>query len=528
VFSSNTTNSSVLASPLGFSLLQNKENKKKPLIHEVLYSTSNFLLKLFILNFQIKKIMFLFISLVTSIKDYLEILHKVIESDVTHVYVYTNFGTILTYLIVSLKEFFANFFNHIWSVPIIIPDIASAIISEVPVLDKYFNNAFNFLETVPSFPIEMQWETTQNTGIFWTSVQKFCLGLINSLFLWLPTSVSHLIILRRFVIQGINAGYIAGLGTIIGNIFWIFSILFGLRFFVIPWISFDYFRYILGFVLLIKYMWDCYKERKMVLEDLSKLKIFSFSFLLALIEQTSIFPFISNISIGPESTILETFPANNLIEFFCIHGAYIFGLLVGSLSLLNFICWFWENPAFKIYMWFLSSFKVSTSFYYKFINFTFLYLTMIATICSVPYFGFDYIYTNPLGFVHEDRLFEPGTRNDPNQKPLLETSFLYTQSSDRNTRIKNGHRSRQERWKKKYDKYRAFDASLYDQGVFNLFTIEDLNYGFDRFWLRRKIKKHGGKFRIWKCIQTSRRVADPRWTYCRKWKHGCRRKADSL
>jgi hypothetical protein len=54
--------------------------------------------------------------------------------------------------------------------------------------------------------------------------------------------------------QGLEAGYIAGLGTIAGNMVWIGSVIFGFRFFVIPWLSFDLFRYFLGFVLLIKYM----------------------------------------------------------------------------------------------------------------------------------------------------------------------------------------------------------------------------------------------------------------------------------
>jgi hypothetical protein len=35
--------------------------------------------------------------------------------------------------------------KSIWDLPIIIPDISSAMISEISVLDGYFHNAFNFL-----------------------------------------------------------------------------------------------------------------------------------------------------------------------------------------------------------------------------------------------------------------------------------------------------------------------------------------------------------------------------------------------
>jgi hypothetical protein len=455
--------------------------------------------------------MVLFLSIITSVKDYIEVVHKLVESEaltissgntqleiesgqygIPSVASYNDLGTILTFFILSVKEFSSQFLSNVWSIPIVVPKIASAMVSEMPVLDSFTNmtGSFSVLET----PLN---ETVQPTSLnlFLYSFEKLLLGFINSFFLWLPTSVTHLILLRRFVIQGLEAGYIAGLGTIAGNFLWIFSIIFGLRFLIIPWISLDFVRYILGFVLLTKYMWDCYNEKKIVLEDLSKWKIFTLSFLLALTEQTSIYPFISNISIGPESTIIEPFFTTNLIGFFCIHGSYILGILLGSLSLLHLMCWFWENPAFSLYMWIISFSKMSPGSYYKFVNFSFLYLTMICTICSVPYFGLDYSLTNPVGFVHEDKIFAAETRSNI-QKPFLETSFLYSKASDRNTRIKRGRRSRAERWKKRLDKYRAFDASLYDQGVFDLFTIEDINYGFDRFWLRRKMRRHVGKFRI--------------------------------
>ena len=94
----------------------------------------------------------------------------------------------------------------------------------------------------------------------------------------------------------------------------------------------------------------------------------------------------------------------------------------------------------------------------------------------------DYTLTNPLGFVQDDRSLD--------QKNLLETSFLSTKASDRNTRRNRGRHGRRERWKRRIRKYRTFDASLYDQGIYDLFTIEDLNYGFDRFWLRRKMRNH--------------------------------------
>ena len=425
-------------------------------------------------------------SVVTSVKDYVEIVHKLIETNQNFDFNnYYDFGSILTYLIISLKnlcqDFFSfNWFSNLWTLPILIPNIASSIIQEISVLDGYFHNLFTFLENPISYG---------NNNLLFYSLEKFTIGLINSIFLCLPTSTAHIITIRRFVVQGLEAGYISGLGTIAGNIVWLSSIIFGFRFIIIPWLSLDILRYILGFSLLVKYMWDSYNEKRNVIDELSKQKIFLLTFLLAFTEQTSLFPFLTNLSMTADSTILESFPTNNLGEFFIIHFAYLSGILIGSFSLLNFTCWFWENPAFKIYMWAVSAFKITTSTYYNYLNFFFLYATMVCTICSIPYFGLDYTITNPLGLVQEDRLLE--------EKSLLETSFLTSKASDKNTRqTKRGRRGRNEKWKRRVERYRAFDASLYDQGIYDLFTIEDLNYGFDRFWLRRKMKRSNKGFRL--------------------------------
>lgn len=281
---------------------------------------------------------------------------------------------------------------------IIIPDIASALVSEVAILDNHFGHVASLpfgrtnLNEVPN----ISGPAHHLVEFFFCFGEKFSLGFINSLFIWLPTSVSHVILLRRFAIQGISAGYIAGMGIIAGNILWFSSILFGWRFFVIPWLSLDSFRYFFGFILLIKYLWDSQNEtaenrlitshasvevgaigslqsqkgiraapsvpkQKPDLGSEQQWKIFSLSFLLVLTEQTSIYPFISNITVGVGATGFETFPVSNYFDFIFIHGSYIFGLLVGCLSLLFFTCWFWQpfgvgqlslrSKAEKIYMW---------------------------------------------------------------------------------------------------------------------------------------------------------------------------------
>nr|QIA46925.1 hypothetical chloroplast protein RF1 [Volvulina compacta] len=445
-------------------------------------------------------ISFTLLSLVTSVKDYVEITHKLIE--IEPLKNYTEFGAIFTYFIFSIGDFLKDFFTFswlktIWSIPIIIPDIASAMISEVSVLDSYFHFDLTLVNT-----------SANPSLVFF---EKFMIGFINSLFLILPTSTSHLITLRRFVMQGLEAGYIAGLGTLAGNFLWLSSIILGWRFLVIPWLSLDIFRYLLGFSLLVKYLWDSSKERRMALEDLSKWKIFLLNFLLSLTEQSCIYPFISNISLGPDASILEGFPAENYLEFLTIHCGYLFGILIGSFSLLQFTCWFWENPAFSIYLWLTTKYsaqkngwpspfgdflKMSTASYYKILNFTFLYATMLCAIASIPYYGLDYTLTNPIGLIPQDRILEQKKSQSNPDKLITETAFLNITPTDKNSRIRDGATSRRERWKHRLMKYQAFDPQNMDKGIYDFLTIEDLNYGFDRFWLRRKMRNHQIRFRV--------------------------------
>ena len=202
--------------------------------------------------------MYTVLSLVTSVKDYIEIAHKLVETQayslqsnpfplspfgiplsgirdsgslgtgtlLDGIKNYTEYGSVLTFVILSIKEFLTSFFSlswfkNIWSYPLIVPDIASAMISEISVYDSYFTNAFSFLENgLNSANYNNNLVTvTQNPYLY--GFEKFMIGFLNSIFLVLPTSTSHLITIRRFVMQGLEAGYMAGLGTIAGNILWI-------------------------------------------------------------------------------------------------------------------------------------------------------------------------------------------------------------------------------------------------------------------------------------------------------------------
>lgn len=431
------------------------------------------------------------LSVVTSVKDYVDIVHTLMDHDPMWSEIMTTYvdpGAILTFCFLFCKELLIKIFTFGWlpnfaTLPSLIPEVTRSMLTELSVFDTpalRFPNMFTFLDTPISYG-------PQNVVFY--SLEKFIIGLINSVFFCLPTSFAHMVCMRRFVMQGVEAGYVAGLGTIAGNLVWVSCIVLGCRAIVIPWISLDVLRYTVGMALVFKYLWDSYRNRRLVFTRIDEFNAFVFNFCLAFLEQSMVFPFISNLSIGSDATLIESFPTGHIVSFFLVHFAYLGGLLLGSLTLLQGACWFWENPAFSLYMWTLSTFKMSALTYYRLSNFFFLYASMFFAMANLAYFGTDYLVTKPLGYLPNDRLI-----TDDN--PILETSYLGTKGSSRNTRLSEGRHNRRERWKRRHKKYRMFDTALYDDGIYDLFTIEDLNYGFHKFWLRRKMRNHRGNYRV--------------------------------
>jgi len=52
-----------------------------------------------------------------------------------------------------------------------------------------------------------------DNNLLFYGIEKFSMGLINSIFFYVYLLQPHIITLRRFVMQGDEAGYLAGLGT---------------------------------------------------------------------------------------------------------------------------------------------------------------------------------------------------------------------------------------------------------------------------------------------------------------------------
>jgi len=484
-------------------------------------------------------------SLVTVIKDYIEVVHTIIETSPAYIVQHTNYTDLTTlyfYLINTVKHLFTDVFSlelfqKIAAFPIIVPNIADSMISEISVLDGTFHNVFTFLDT----PLDKVFPTKNDLTII-ICLEKFFIGLLNSVFLWLPTSAATFLCLRRFVMQGMEIGYIAAIGTMTANIFWLICVLFGVRWIVIPWMSLDVLRYWLGFMLLIKYFWDNRLPAKEIKSDLSlnviKTKvglnsiitifaqifqfhrnfsnpiqqIFLFHFLLALTEQTSLYPFLSHFSLSPQSTYLESFPSNNLSDFILIHSFYLLGIFIGSFSFINFICWFWEEPAYKVYLWTTKNFqKIRVGDMVRITHFIFQTLTIALACASLPYFSIEYFITKPLGFLPNDQIFHQSQNSaflTHSTSPVLYRSPYY---------FPRQRFFRYDDWAEYYGKNIPLDTSLYDQGAYRLYPIEDLHYGADYEWTRRRSNHVKIRSRMKRIMWFPRNWATQIWDLAKTW-----------
>lgn len=484
-------------------------------------------------------------SLVTVIKDYIEIVHKIIETSPGYIVQHTNYTDLTTlyfYLINSVKHLFTDIFSlelfkKIAAFPIIVPSIADSMISEISVLDGTFHNVFTFLDA----PLENVF-STKNDFLAVSCLEKFFIGLFNSFFLWIPTSAATFLCLRRFVMQGMEIGYIAAIGTMTANIFWLICVLFGIRWIVIPWMSLDILRYWLGFILLIKYFWDNRLPAKEIKSDLSlnviKTKVelnsiltifaqtfqfhrnfsnpiqqvFLFHFLLALTEQTSLYPFLSHFSLSAQSTYLESFPSNNLINFILIHSFYLLGIFIGSFSFINFLCWFWEEPAYKVYLWTTKNFqKIRVGDMVRITHFIFQTLTIALACASLPYFSIEYFITKPLGFLPNDQIFHQSQNTaflTHSTSPILYRSPYY---------FPRQRFFRYDDWAEYYGKNIPLDTSLYDQGAYRLYPIEDLHYGADYEWTRRRSNHVKIRSRMKRIMWFPRNWATQIWDLAKTW-----------
>jgi len=219
-------------------------------------------------------------SFVPAIRDYIEMLNNVFDSLSGNINSQIIIKETLVYLFVSIKCILTYFFSFQWLrnvsyFPILVPQLHSSVLNETYFLHNPVSTIFTFLET-PTY-----------------GNNKLVLGFLNSFFFCLPISCAHIICARRLLIQGLPAGIASGLGTILGQWWFATCVLFGLRFFIIPWFSFEPINFINGICLLLNIIHEMTHQRSFNIintKDKTKLvRIFLLNLILSWTEQSCFF-----------------------------------------------------------------------------------------------------------------------------------------------------------------------------------------------------------------------------------------------
>lgn len=400
-------------------------------------------------------------SIVSSIRDYVEFLNTLSDSFGNQI-TSSKFITETCYYFLKTFQYSVFYiFSLEWLrdftlLPITIPQVSRAIFSEHFFLESPGKVFFEFLE-IPSL-----------------DENKFILGFFNSFFLTLPITVTHIIAVRRLLIQGIPAGFFSFLGYLVGQTFFIFCVIFGLRGILIPWLSLEPFNYIIGFIVLLLVVYTLVEENLIVLSwnkpshKIFFAKFFLINFILSWCEQSCIFQYFSNITLSGDPSILEGFSTKTSFTSFLSHGNYILGLLFGSIifSVL------WAFFLLQLKKLIVSLPQISLTSFSQTVNKTSFFIVLAFTLTSIPFYSLEYIFAGPLGFISQDKTFQNTILSQQSAKDPL--AFL---SGTEN-------------------QFLNIDVSSFDRGDYLLelddsevYSFEDLNYRGEMDWVTRSEKQ---------------------------------------
>ena len=421
-------------------------------------------------------------SFVSAVRDYVEILNSISSNITIKDWLLETFF----YLLKTLQYSFLYIISFQWIrdftlLPIIVPQITKSILKESFFLETPSNVFFDFLE-IPNL-----------------NQDKLLLGFLNSFFLSLPISVTHIISIRRLLIQGIPAGIMSISGYICGQLLFLTCVIFGIRSVLIPWLTFEPLNYLIGLFLLFRIIYGMTRENLVELKDWNRPQVqqkfrnfFLTSFALAWCEQTSIFQFFGNLTLSPNPTIIESFSANNALSNFLNHTNYLIGIVVGTV----FFTIFWGISILYLKKLIMGYFPVFQARFMQTVNKGSFVLAIAFCLSSTPFYGFDYLFTGPLGFVSQDQIFKNTILDQYNIKDAAKIGGLGFELQGQSLGI---------------------DVSAFDRGKYLIFpkdlSFEDLNYRGETEWISKADKRptiadsKSGKLKLSKLFKQKRTVS---------------------
>lgn len=404
-------------------------------------------------------------SFVTTIRDYVETLNSISDSLGQNFTLRNVIVETLFYVLTTFRSGFFYILSFQWIhdftlLPIVLPQFSSALFRETFFLETPSKVFFEFLE-IP--------DLHQN---------KFLLGFFNSFFLNLPLSVVHILSLRRLLIQGIPSGVYSIGGYLIGQLVFLTCTVFGLRQILIPWFTLEPLNYFIGMILIFRIIYSMTRENLVELQGWMKpqyTKFFVLNFVLAWCEQTSVFQYLGNLTLSSNVTILESFSSTSSISSFFTHFVYLLGIGIGSV----FFTSFWGFFFLQMKNWCIFYTPLFISSFIQLINKTSFVLALALSLTSIPFYGFEYLVTGPLGFVSQDSVFN----NTPLDQTLIKDYI----------KGKIGLSGIETKFQ-----YIAVDVSPFDRGEYltapnvpQALDFEELNYRGEFDWTKRNMKLSG-------------------------------------
>nr|YP_009519185.1 hypothetical protein Ycf1 [Caulerpa verticillata]AYC65057.1 hypothetical protein Ycf1 [Caulerpa verticillata] len=260
--------------------------------------------------------------------------------------------------------------------PVTLPQTSNSIFSEL--INSKTSNLTFLPDTATNLTVDALW-----TGFF------------NCIFLYLPFSPVQFIWLRSLIIEGIWAGTAASIGLIFGYLSLLACCLFGFREIIYIWFGLEPLSYFLGvwlvFVVIFRITQTPTRLRILKKSQIKELfYIFLINFTLVWTDQSSFFPFFSNLSFHS---------GTNSIDFDLFDSKfYFYGIIFG--------CIFWTiilSLFFSQLGTFLTRYTpLKFSYWIRGIHHFCLIGCLTLNLTSFGYYGLDYLVANPLGFVSQD------------------------------------------------------------------------------------------------------------------------------
>nr|YP_009519410.1 hypothetical protein Ycf1 [Pseudocodium devriesii]AYC65347.1 hypothetical protein Ycf1 [Pseudocodium devriesii] len=291
-------------------------------------------------------------------------------------------------------------------------------------------------------------------------------GFFNCFFLYLPFSPVQLIWLRRVIIEGQLAGRLATAGLICGHLSLLGCCLFGLRDIINAWFGLEPISYFVGIWLIFTVIFELTHRPLRILKKpkfKELLKIFLINFGLVWTDQPGLYQFFGNLSLHNGVVAMDLASSNSTVIW-----EYFIGIFVGSF----FWTWAISFGVLNLGYFFprLTNYKYAYSHWIRGFNNFCLTGCVTLILTNFPYYGFDYLFANPLGFVPQDRIWEAvplpqlkADTVDTNKGRLGEKSSYTSVDTDLS----------------------LFDRGRYGGGPFVEFHIESLNYKEEYAWRSR-------------------------------------------